>query len=283
MDIIRNEPLYKQVASVLRQAIADGEYPPNGPLPSEAVLADRYKVSRPTVRQAVASLRSEGLVDVIMGKGSFVRATATGTAHTVERTVTKTGAHYATPADTWTEIEPPNAYRTATDATTAPLLGLDEDEETITVDRTLVNETTGARYLQRVTIPMATAAGTTLADQPARPVAELYAALAAAGHKPAWTETVHARMPHPDERSALRIPDAAPLLLLRRVTHDATTGQPLILEELRTGAEGTAVSFAISPQITRRGDRRGLVSERPELDPPPHVVRHHHTNGARGC
>lgn len=252
MDIIRNEPLYKQVAAVLRQAIADGEYEPGGPLPSEAILAERYKVSRPTVRQAIASLRSEGLVDVIMGKGSFVRATATGAANVVERTVTKTGAHYTTPADDWTETEPPTVYRANTDATTAPLLGLDEDEATITVDRTLTDPATGTRYLQRVTIPLATAAGTTLADEPARPVAELYAALAAAGHKPAWTETVHARMPQPDERSTLRIPDAAPLLLLRRVTHDATTSQPLILEELRTSAQGVALSYAITPQTGRR-------------------------------
>ncbi|TDU05843.1 GntR family transcriptional regulator [Streptomyces sp. 846.5] len=252
MDIIRNEPLYKQVATVLRQAIADGEYEPGGPLPSEAVLAERYKVSRPTVRQAIASLRSEGLVDVIMGKGSFVRATATGATSTVERTVTKTGARYTTPADDWTELEPPTVYRAATDATTAPLLGLDEDEATITVGRTLRDPATGTRYLQRVTIPLATAAGTTLADEPARPVAELYAALATAGHKPAWTETVHARMPQPDERSALRIPDAAPLLLLRRVTHDASTGKPLILEELRTSADSTAAKYTIRAEATRR-------------------------------
>jgi len=145
------------------------------------------------------------------------------------------------PADTWTETEPPTVYRADTDATTSPLLGLDEDEATITVDRTLTDPATGTRYLQRVTIPLATAAGTTLVDEPTRPVAELYTALAAAGHKPAWTETVHARMPQPDERSALRIPDAAPLLLLRRITHDATTGQPLIREELRTRADGAAV------------------------------------------
>jgi GntR family transcriptional regulator len=187
-----------------------------------------------------------------MGKGSFVRATATGAANVVERTVTKTGARYTTPADTWTETEPPTIYRATTDATTARLLDLDEDEATITVDRTLTDPATGTRYLQRVTIPLATAAGTTLAEEPARPVAELYTALAAAGHKPAWTETVHARMPQPDERSALRIPDAAPLLLLRRVTHDATTGRPLILEELRTGADGIAVSYAITSQAARR-------------------------------
>jgi GntR family transcriptional regulator len=246
VDIIRNEPLYKQVATVLRQAIADGEYEPGSPLPSEAVLAERYKVSRPTVRQAIASLRSEGLVDVIMGKGSFVRATATGAANVVERTVTKTGARYTTPADDWTELEPPTVYRAATDATTAPLLGLDEDEATITVDRTLVDETTGTRYLQRITIPLATAAGTTLADEPAHPVAELYAALTATGRRLMWTETVQARMPQPDERTALQLPEASPILLLRRVTADAITDQPLILEELRSNAQSGAVMYRIS-------------------------------------
>ena len=251
MDIIRNEPLYKQVAAVLRQAIADGEHEPGGPLPSEAVLAERYKVSRPTVRQAIASLRSEGLVDVIMGKGSFVRATATGAANTVERTVTKTGARYTTPADDWTELEPPTIYRATTDATTAPLLGLDEDEATITVDRTLVDPATGTRYLQRVTIPLATAAGTTLAEEPARPVAELYTALASAGHSLVWTETVQARMPLPDERTALKLPEASPILLLRRITADAITDQPLILEELRSNAHNGAVKYRVSASTSK--------------------------------
>lgn len=245
MDIIRNEPLYKQVAAVLRQAIADGEYEPGGALPSEAVLAERYKVSRPTVRQAIASLRTEGLVDVIMGKGSFVRATATGATNVIERTVTKAGTRYTTPADDWTELEPPTIYRAATDATTAPLLGLDEDEATITVDRNLADPATGTRYLQRVTIPLTTAAGTPLADEPARPITELYAALTAIGHKIAWRETVQTRMPNPDERTTLHMSDIAPILVLRRVTTDDTSGQPLILEELRVNGSG-AVRYGIT-------------------------------------
>src|SRR5581483_7054315 len=139
-EIIRNEPLYKQVAAVVRQAIADGEYPPESPLPSEAELSARYKISRPTVRQALAALRSEGLIEVIMGKGSFVRGTTNpAAATTVERTVKKTGAKFTTPQDGWTEDEPPNVYRTDTDAITGPLLGMDEAETTITVDRTLTD------------------------------------------------------------------------------------------------------------------------------------------------
>jgi GntR family transcriptional regulator len=84
------------------------------------------------------------------------------------------------------------------------------------------------------------------------PVAELYTALTTGGRKLVWTETVQARMPHADERTTLRIPDAAPLLLLRRITHDTSTGQPLILEELHVSAERIAVSYSISSGSGRR-------------------------------
>ncbi|MHA6761651.1 GntR family transcriptional regulator [Streptacidiphilus sp. PAMC 29251] len=250
MDIIRNQPLYQQAANVLRQGIADGEYPPGSALPSEDTLAKRFKLSRPTVRQAIASLRSEGLVDVVMGKGSFIRATATGQAAALERSVTRTGSRYITPADAWTESEPPTVNRSTADATTMLLLGLDEGEAMITVDRTLTDPDTGTRRLQRVTIPEATAS-TSLAGEPARPVAELYTALAATGHKLAWTETVRARMPHPEESTALRLSDATPLLSLLRITTDATTESPLMLEELRMGAHDAAPTYEITARARR--------------------------------
>ena len=250
MDLIRNEPLYKQAANVLRQAIAAGEYPPGAPLPSEAALAARYKISRPTVRQAIASLRAEGLVDVVMGKGSFVRATTAGPISATERTVTRAGSSYNTPDCGWTAVEPPTVYRATIDAVTAALLGMGEGEEVLAVDRILMDEGTGFRRLQRVTIPLATAVGTNLADEPTLPVVKLYEALALAGYEPAWTESVQARMPNPDERTALRLPDAVPILLLHRVTFDAGTGLNLILEELRGSAEGLSPTYAITALST---------------------------------
>ncbi|WP_037573901.1 GntR family transcriptional regulator [Phaeacidiphilus oryzae] len=255
MEIVRNEPLYQQAAKVLRQAIADGEYPPGGMLPSEAELSRRYKISRPTVRQAIASLRSEGLVDVVMGKGSFVRATAPAHAVGIKRRVTKAGAKYATPQDDWPEAEAPAVYRADTDSVTAPLLGLVEEEAVITVDRTLIHPQHGDRILHRVIIPLATAEGTALIDDPARPVAELYSILAEGGRKLEWSETVRARMPHPDERTALGLPEAVPLLLSYRVTRDAANGRPLILEELRARADGTALHYLITAETPRNGPR----------------------------
>ncbi|MCW2894847.1 MAG: GntR family transcription regulator, partial [Actinomycetia bacterium] len=52
------ESLYRKVAGDIKAAIAAGAYPPGALLPSEAELAERYSVSRGTVRQAFAALRA---------------------------------------------------------------------------------------------------------------------------------------------------------------------------------------------------------------------------------
>jgi len=54
--------LYRKVAEDIRAAIAAGSYPPNTRLPSESELAERYSVSRGTIRQAFAALRADGVI-----------------------------------------------------------------------------------------------------------------------------------------------------------------------------------------------------------------------------
>ncbi|HEX3788873.1 MAG TPA: GntR family transcriptional regulator [Pseudonocardiaceae bacterium] len=54
--------LYRKVADDLRAAIAAGTYGPGARLPSESDLAERYAVSRGTVRQAFAALRADGVI-----------------------------------------------------------------------------------------------------------------------------------------------------------------------------------------------------------------------------
>jgi GntR family transcriptional regulator len=56
------ESLYRKVAEDIKAAIAAGAYPPGAQLPSEAELAERYSVSRGTVRQAFAALRADGVI-----------------------------------------------------------------------------------------------------------------------------------------------------------------------------------------------------------------------------
>ena len=64
---------HARVADKLRAGIDDGTYPARSKLPSEAQLGGQFAVSRTTVRKALDSLRSEGLVESRTGKGHFVR------------------------------------------------------------------------------------------------------------------------------------------------------------------------------------------------------------------
>src|ERR1700750_2791129 len=54
--------LYRKVADDLKAAIAAGGYAAGTRLPSEHELAERYSVSRGTVRQAFAALRADGII-----------------------------------------------------------------------------------------------------------------------------------------------------------------------------------------------------------------------------
>jgi GntR family transcriptional regulator len=250
MAIIRNEALYKQVATEIRNAIHAGTYAAGQPLPSETDLMATYQVSRPTVRQAVSTLRAEGLIDVIHGKGSFVRAVqaTSGDTAPLRRDITRSGSRYQLPADDWTEIEEPTVYRARTDRATAPLLGLDEEELLFACDWLIRHEPTGARALHRVLLPMATVEGTPLADAPDTPPEKAYAILAAAGHKLSWREIVRTRLPHPDERTTLGLPEATPILVAYRITCDANNhNRPLILEETRIGGDRGELTYRVTP------------------------------------
>jgi GntR family transcriptional regulator len=63
-------PKHTQLREILRRTI-ERELPPGSPIPSERELADRYGVSRLTVRSAVGKLVDEGLLARIRGKGTF--------------------------------------------------------------------------------------------------------------------------------------------------------------------------------------------------------------------
>jgi DNA-binding FadR family transcriptional regulator len=60
------------VSAQLREAVASGELKPGDKLPSEAGLTQRFGVSRTVIREAIASLRADGLVEARHGVGVFV-------------------------------------------------------------------------------------------------------------------------------------------------------------------------------------------------------------------
>ena len=65
---------WAEVAEAIRADIDAGRYGAKGTLPSEASLSEQHAASRVTVRRALESLRSDGLVDSRQGFGWFVAA-----------------------------------------------------------------------------------------------------------------------------------------------------------------------------------------------------------------
>ncbi len=66
-------PLYRQLTQLLRGQISSGAIADGARLPSEARLGEQYGVSRITIRQALADLERQGLLERAPGKGTFVR------------------------------------------------------------------------------------------------------------------------------------------------------------------------------------------------------------------
>jgi GntR family transcriptional regulator, transcriptional repressor for pyruvate dehydrogenase complex len=72
-----NTTLTTRLADTLRKAIATGQFPPGSKLPSEAQLTEAHGVSRTVVREAIAALRADRLVEARQGAGVFVLEGAT--------------------------------------------------------------------------------------------------------------------------------------------------------------------------------------------------------------
>lgn len=66
---------HQRIAVQLRQMLADGNYRPGDRFPSQYELAERFKTSPLTAREAVAPLVEEGLLERRFGSGTFVLRT----------------------------------------------------------------------------------------------------------------------------------------------------------------------------------------------------------------
>ena len=72
--VLRQERLSDQVQHHLKQAILDGKFKPGDKLPPENQIAEMFKVSKVTAREALREMETEGLIEKRRGThgGSFV-------------------------------------------------------------------------------------------------------------------------------------------------------------------------------------------------------------------
>jgi DNA-binding FadR family transcriptional regulator len=76
--------LYQSVLEKMLKMIDTGEFPAGGRLPPERELAEKFDVSRPTIREAIIALEALGRVQVKTGSGIYVLAQHSMTAGSLD-------------------------------------------------------------------------------------------------------------------------------------------------------------------------------------------------------
>jgi GntR family transcriptional repressor for pyruvate dehydrogenase complex len=73
--IPRTKPVPELILDEITRLITEGILKPGDRLPSESELAERFGVGRSSLREAMRALQLLGIVEVIQGKGTFLRQT----------------------------------------------------------------------------------------------------------------------------------------------------------------------------------------------------------------
>lgn len=220
-------PKYHRVADELRQDIRQGSLLPGARLPAETALVDRFRVSLPTVRQALALLRAEGLIESRHGVGTFVKENRRLQRRSRDRYGrARADKHLLTSA---LRHEITFVGRTPAPAHVAEAMGVQLGTEVIVRRRTLHDpetnqpEEVGASYL-----PVEIAGGTFL-EEPAVVPKVLFLCvedLSGKRYTQAHDQWI-ARLPTGDEASTLELPTGAPVL---QVIHTARAEDASVLE-----------------------------------------------------
>ncbi len=226
IDRADDKPPYRQIASMLRDAISSGQLAAGERLPSEAALIEHFGVARMTVRQAVQELRAEGLVISEHGRGVFVRPTPPIRRLASDRFARR---HRASGKAAFTVEAEKSGYapqvdnivvtRETPNPTVAERLRLTADDDVVVRSRRYLAD---GRPVETATsyIPAIFAQGTKIEQTDTGP-GGIYARLEDAGHTLArFTEEVGARMPTPEERRALQLATGVPVLTVVRTAYD---------------------------------------------------------------
>ncbi|WP_405684863.1 GntR family transcriptional regulator [Streptomyces sp. NBC_01387] len=233
------------IADDLRTQISTGRIKAGERLPSEAQLAARYAVSTPTLRNALAVLQGEGLVEKVHGRGNFVR-------HPIRR-ITYVGGGRTTDAQTAANA----ALRMTVRTTHLPARGdltalLRVSASSPLTEFLCISYAEKAPHsLARIYVPRDLAPADGPGESALRKgvwarLSELHPPLAEV------KERISARFPTPREAATLRISSALPVLAVIRVATD-TTGR--VVEAARLLLPGDRAD-ALFTHHTTSGDRR---------------------------
>lgn len=196
------------IADDLRNQISKGRLKAGERLPSEAQLAARYAVSTPTLRNALALLQAEGLVQKIHGSGNFIRQPL--------RRIRYVGGGYAPSALTAADGALHTTIRTTNLGAHGHLTALlrVSPRSPLTEFLCLSHEGKAPHSLARIYVPRDLAPADVPEGLLAARLPHLRQPLAVV------QETVSTRLPTPDEAATLHIGSNLAILSITRVATD---------------------------------------------------------------
>jgi GntR family transcriptional regulator len=217
-------PPYRQLADELRDAIVNGRLAPGEALPSVRSLAHQYDVTNVTATRAMELLRSEGLVDTQLGRGTFVRT---------QKPIIHVGAYLTVDSDgqraTWSSDGQRQGFdasqeivevaTVAAPGEIAERLGIPAEAPAV-VRRRILRADGVPVQLSDSYYPAELADGTELAN-PGKLRGYTIAALQRLGiDVDRFRDELQMRMPTPQEARALRLGKGVPIVRMLRTTYD---------------------------------------------------------------
>ncbi|MEQ8719571.1 MAG: FadR/GntR family transcriptional regulator [Acidimicrobiales bacterium] len=127
MEPIRRNPLYFQVRERIERLVDELGLKPGSRLPSEREFAEQLSVSRQSIRQALASLESQGYVEIRHGSGAYLKATPPSPSLSAALTDTLVGQNQNLPhvMEARSALEPNAAYLAAQRRTDADVAAME--------------------------------------------------------------------------------------------------------------------------------------------------------------
>src|SRR5947209_12492396 len=73
LEQVKRSRIYEHIVEQIHALIREGRWAPGDQIPPERELAERFRVSRTSVREALRALEMQGVIDSRQGGGTFVR------------------------------------------------------------------------------------------------------------------------------------------------------------------------------------------------------------------
>ncbi|MDQ3812268.1 MAG: FadR family transcriptional regulator [Chloroflexota bacterium] len=77
LEPVKRSRIYQHIVDQIQALIREGRWRPGDQIPPERELAERFRVSRASVREALRALEMQGIIESRQGGGTFVRSADT--------------------------------------------------------------------------------------------------------------------------------------------------------------------------------------------------------------